>query len=208
MLLDLHTHRPAPYPEGIISVGTDDFHPMVGQLYSIGLHPWYLAATPDGVEKQCAALREVASESCFAAIGEAGFDTIRGGAMMLQSLAFRCQVDLSEQLKKPLIIHCVKTQDMVIAWRRESGATMPWIVHGFRGKPAAAAQLLRAGCRLSFGPLFNPDTVRAVPAEMIFAETDESKVSITEVITALSEARDEDMFPIIEANLSNLFSSY
>lgn len=205
MLLDIHTHRPAPYPEGLVSSEAADFLEVAGQLYSVGVHPWYLGATPAEVETQCDRLAEVAEAECVAAIGETGFDTLRGGAMILQSLAFRRQVDLSEQLCKPLVVHCVKTLDMVTAWRRESGARQPWIVHGFRGKPQAAQQLLRAGCCLSFGALFNIETLRSVPAERLFAETDDSPLSIEEVIAKLSEARNEDVGQIVEANMKRLF---
>lgn len=204
MLLDLHTHRAAPYPEGIISVAPEDFAPAEGQLYSVGVHPWYLGATPDDVERQCDALAAVASKGCVVAIGEAGFDSVRGGAMMLQTLAFRRQVDLSEQLRKPLIVHSVKTLDMIAGWRRPSGASQPWVIHGFRGKPQPAQQLLRAGCMFSFGEHFNGETLRSLPREAIFAETDESKLSIEEIIARMSDAVGEDLTPVVAANMMRL----
>ncbi len=205
MLLDIHSHRTPPYPEGLVSSEAGDFREIPGQLYSLGVHPWNLGATPQQVEAQCDMLAEAAAASSVAAIGEAGFDTVRGGAMMLQTLAFRRQVDLSEQLRKPLVVHCVKSIDMVVGWRRRSGAVQPWIVHGFRGKPQAAAMLLKAGCRLSFGPLFNEETLRGVPAEMLFAETDESPLPIGDVIAKLSEVRDEDVHAIVADNMRRLF---
>lgn len=205
MLLDLHTHRAAPYPEGIISVAPEDFAPAEGQLYSVGVHPWYLGATPDDVERQCDALAAVASRECVVAIGEAGFDSLHGGAMMLQTLAFRHQVDLSEQLRKPLIVHSVKTLDMIAGWRRQSAASQPWVIHGFRGKPQPALQLLKAGCMFSFGEHFNAETLRSLPREAIFAETDESKLSIEEIIARMSEAVGEDLTPVVAANMMRLF---
>ena len=206
MLLDIHTHRQPPYPEGIISAEGPGFSPVAGQCYSVGVHPWHLGATPAEVEQQCAQVEKVASLDCVVAVGEAGFDTVRGGAMMLQSLAFRRQVDLSERLEKPLIIHCVKTMDMVVAWRRESGARQPWIVHGFRGKPQAARQLLSAGCLLSFGEKFNPETMKVVPEEAYFAETDESPLPIEEIISDHSQVRGEDMLSIARENMKRLFT--
>ena len=208
MLLDIHTHRQAPYPEGIISVEPSPFSPVEGQTYSAGVHPWHLGATPEEVEEQCRRLAEIASLECIRAIGEAGFDTLRGAPMMLQSLAFRRQVDLSEQLKKPLVIHCVKTLDMIRAWRRESGASQPWIVHGFRGKPQAARQLLAAGCFISFGEKFNEETLRCMPAEACFAETDESPLPIEDIIALHSLVRGEDMKPVIEKNMQRLFPTF
>lgn len=204
-LLDIHSHRRAPYPEGIISCTADDFNPLEGQRYSVGLHPWYLPPTPDGVEEKAKLLAEVARREDVKAIGEAGFDSVRGGAMMLQSLAFRRQVDLSESFEKPLVIHCVKTTDMVTGWRKQSGARQPWIVHGFRGKPTVATMLLKAGCFLSFGAQYNPLALKMVPPEAYFAETDESQLSIEEIIRLHSEVRQEDMLPIVTANMERLF---
>lgn len=205
MLLDIHTHRAAPYPEGIISQGAEEFNPFAGQLYSVGIHPWDVAATLEGVDAQCQRLVGVAESPAVAAIGECGFDALRGAAMMLQTKAFRFQVDLSEQLRKPLIIHAVKTLDMILAWRKESGATQPWIVHGFRGKPTAAQQLLRAGCYLSFGAKFNEETLRSVPSDSLFAETDESTLPVAAIIEMMSEVRAEDMFAVVAANMNRLF---
>lgn len=206
MLLDIHSHRPAPYPEGIISAGPEGFAAAEGQLYSMGLHPWYLPPTPDRVEAAASALAGIVRTTPqIVAIGEAGFDTLRGAPMMLQTLAFRRQVELSEELGLPMVIHAVRTLDMIAGWRRETGASQPWIVHGYRGKPQMALQLVKAGCGLSFGPHFNADTLRQIPAGSIFAETDDSDVSIGEVIAALGAARGEDLFPVVEANMRRLF---
>ena len=205
MLLDIHSHHPAPYPEGIISEEPECVNFEEGQYYSLGLHPWHLGATPDEVEKQCDRLCQLAGLPQIIAIGEAGFDTVRGAPMMLQSIAFRRQVDLSEQLKLPLIIHCVKTMDMILAWRKQSGAIQPWIIHGFRGKPQASLQLIKAGIGLSFGEKFNPETMKQVPLEFMFAETDESSLSINKIIDTLSEVRQENLLPVIASNMQQLF---
>ena len=38
-ILDIHTHRQPPYPQGIISVEPEAFNPVAGQYYSVGIHP-------------------------------------------------------------------------------------------------------------------------------------------------------------------------
>lgn len=204
MIIDIHTHRSAPYNEGVISAEAVQFAPVEGQLYSVGVHPWTLPADTGSIGILETALTQAAGNSQAVMIGETGFDTLRGAPMMLQTLMFRRHVELSEQLEKPLIVHCVKAIDMVLAWRRESRARQPWIVHGFRGKPQAAAQLLRAGCFLSFGGHFNAETLRAIPQDCIFAETDGPTLSIEAVIDTLSEARGADLRPVIEANVRRL----
>ena len=57
---------------------------------------------------------------------------------------FREHVKLSEMLRKPLIVHCVKAVDELLAIRKEMGVTHPWVLHGYRGGPEQAEQLRRA----------------------------------------------------------------
>jgi len=42
------------------------------------------------------------------AIGEAGFDRLRGPAMKLQHLVFEEQIAISEELRNRFVIHCVR----------------------------------------------------------------------------------------------------
>lgn len=183
-----------------MSVAPEDFSPLEGQLYSVGVHPWDEAdATP-----RLDALAALASLPEVAAIGEAGLDLAKGGPMYKQLLAFRRQVEISEEVGKPLIVHSVKTADMIAGLRRDLRPRQPWVVHGFRGKPATASQLLRCGCWLSFGERFNAETLRMVPADFLLAETDCSEKTIEEVLTALSEARQEDVKALAAANAARL----
>lgn len=206
MLTDVHSHKDAPYIRGIISINPEEFNPIEGQCYSVGLHPWHLPCTPDEVQRACGRLLEVIdSSSQIVAVGEAGFDTLRGGTMVLQTIAFRRQVEISEEFNLPMVIHAVKSLDMILGWRKESRAHQPWIIHGFRGKPATALQLQQAGCMLSFGERFNIETVRSVSEQCILVETDTSTLTIDDIIEKISEVRSQNMIPIIRDNMSRLF---
>lgn len=178
----------------------EDFSPVAGQLYSVGVHPWEMADPAP----RLAALAELAVLTEVAAIGEAGLDLANGAPMYRQLLTFRRQVEISEDVGKPLIVHCVKTVDMIAGLRRDLRPRQPWVVHGFRGKPAAAEQLLRCGCWLSFGERFNAETLRMVPGDFLLAETDCSEKSIQEIIAALSDARQEDVAVLASANSERL----
>lgn len=188
-ILDIHTHKSAPYPEGLVSlrINGESFDEILpGQLYSAGIHPWDV---PDlDAEKAFAQLEEIANNPQIVAIGECGVDLVRGGAMFRQLQVFRHHVELSESIGKPLIIHCVKGDDIICGLRRDLRPAQPWVIHGYRGKPGGASALLRAGCHLSFGEKFNSDTVAFAldtTPDRILAETDESPLSITEIITNL-----------------------
>lgn len=139
------------------------------------------------------------------AIGETGADTMVNVPMYAQILAFRFQAALAEEIRKPLIIHDVKAHAEIISMRRELKARMPWIIHGFRGKPSVAEMLLKEGFLFSFGEKFNPETLRMLPVESIFAETDESTLGIHEIIRRMSDSLDKDLLTAIRDNVIRIF---
>ena len=65
---------------------------------------------------------------------------------------------------------------------------MPWIVHGFRGGEELARQLLSHGLYLSFGEKFHEESLRAAWPDHLFAETDESSLTISAIYDKLSTA--------------------
>lgn len=201
MILDIHTHKNAPQPEAIVNLRVkgcafeEDLLPA--QSYSVGVHPW---DAPENSESDWERVQELAGLPSVVAIGECGVDLMRGGLMFRQLQIFKKHIDLSEERHKPLLIHDVKSDDIVCGLRRDLRPSQPWAVHGYRGKPAGAMALVRSGCYISFGERFNPETLRAVPFDRILAETDESLLPIEEIIAALSAARGEDLLPIIKAN--------
>lgn len=205
MILDIHTHHPAPAPDAIISLSITDDIPMLpgNQLYSTGFHPWAIPVSKHA-EQLLLRLRQLASQPCVAAIGEAGIDTLKGGPLAIQMNIFALQVKLSEELAKPLIIHNVKAHDIIASMRRDLKPNQTWIIHGFRGKTSIARILLDAGCSLSFGEYFNPESLKFTPTDRIFAETDESSLQITEIITRMSEAYGTDLLPVIAENTGKL----
>lgn len=208
MILDIHSHRPAPYEEGVISLGGFGAPLAAGQLYSVGIHPWDTAAGEmSETGKTWSSLEKLAEEKNVVAIGECGVDLLKGGPMFRELQVFRRQVEISERVRKPLVIHCVKGADIIMGLKRDLAPSQTWIIHGFRGNPALARQLTDKGICLSFGEKFNPDTVMQMPGNMLFAETDESLLTIREIIGALSAAANRDLTPEITANVQNLLGT-
>ena len=74
------------------------------------------------------------------AVGECGFDALKGPSHDLQEQAFVRQVQLSEQFRKPMILHVVRDFDSVIRLRRTLKPEQPWLIHGFRGGPEQMSQ--------------------------------------------------------------------
>ena len=202
MILDIHTHKPAPYPEGVVCLGSFGDTLLPGQLYSAGIHHWDTAG--DNADETFARLEDLARQPQVVAIGECGVDPLKGGPMFRQLQIFKKQIDISERVGKPLVLHCVKSADVILGLKRDLNPTQPWIIHGFRGKPALATQLTDKGIYLSFGEKFNPETVMTVAGEMILAETDESILTIEEIIGSLSSAANRDLTPDIQANTARV----
>ena len=201
MLLDAHTHNPEA-TDAIISVGPQDTL-LPGHLYSIGLHPWHV--TPSSTIDP---IRAIATDPRVVAIGETDLDRLRGASLADQQRLLLDHIDLSEELGKPLILHSVRTAEDLLALRRRIHPSQPWIIHGFRGKPAAAERLLQGGFYLSLGPRFNPETALIIPPDRLLIETDdEQSTTIDTVAQAVASARaitPRELKEIASANLARL----
>jgi TatD DNase family protein len=107
-----------------------------------------------------------------------------------------------------MILHVVKDFDRVIRLRKTLKPKEKWLIHGFRGGAEQARQLLASGLLLSFGVHANPDSVRSVPLESLFAETD-GKADIEAVFKSISgiigKSQSETM-EIIMANISDFLA--
>ncbi|MDE6028071.1 MAG: TatD family hydrolase, partial [Muribaculaceae bacterium] len=128
----------------------------------------------------------------------------RQAPLFTQIIIIKQMIALSENLGQPLLINDVKAHEIIIQTHKDLRPSQPWIIHGFRAKPTVAQMMLREGFYLSFGELFNPLTVHNAPADLILAETDESKLPIKEIIHFLSDARGTDLTHIVAENADKL----
>ncbi|MDE6084956.1 MAG: TatD family hydrolase [Muribaculaceae bacterium] len=174
-IVDIHTHHPENGPGAIVSCSPDIFPQLEekypSSLFSIGIHPW---ATTDISSSDYEVLDACARSEKVIAIGETGLDTLRGAPVDVQEAVFRHHIELSEQLHKPLVIHCVKSWEKLMAMYKEYSPVQNWAIHGFRGKPELARQLASRGIYISLGEKFNQAILDVVPHELILSETDES----------------------------------
>lgn len=166
-ITDCHTHDPSR-TGAIISVSPGSEH-TPGLYYSVGIHPWDSGQVTEQVMDN---LRREAAAPEVLAIGECGLDMLRGASLERQIELMKAHIQLSEQLHKPLIVHCVRAMHHLLKLRRDTHATMPWVIHGFRGNPETARQLIRAGCYISLGAKFNPAVPAAIPPDRLLHETD------------------------------------
>lgn len=182
---DIHTHHDRY--GAIISTTPEEFRPQPGRYYSVGLHPWDLSDKSKGVLSQ---LEAAVQHMQVVAIGETGLDKLKSGVSYeTQILYFEKHIHLSEQWHKPLIIHAVKAYDDIIRIHKARKPAQPWIIHGFRGKPETAAQLLREGLYLSFSEYYNHETLKSVPLDRLFLETDEGNMPIDKLYRKAAHIR-------------------
>ena len=214
MFYDIHTHKKRDLNENVISIynlNVPDYICCCGldlqtTYYSLGIHPWKIKETE--LSKQIDFIEKNSIFDCIKAIGECGLDKLYDTPWKLQESAFISQLLLSEKWKKPLIIHCVKSVDELIGLRKEMQAQQAWIIHGFRGKPEQAQQLINQGCYLSFGVHFNVETLQKISMKRIFFETDDAVLPIEEIYknAALAmEISENKLILQIEKNYKTLF---
>lgn len=172
---DIHTHDPLAPADAVINLDRYGSMRPDHRLYSVGWHPWWPDPDMEWVERTAADPRVVI-------IGECGLDRRRG----VQPLDAQIELTethalLAERLQKPLLLHIVGAWSEIIALRRRMKPKQPWIIHGFRGKPELARQLLDAGFDISLGERFNPASAAVIPPHRLFRETDAPGMASTEI---------------------------
>lgn len=186
---DIHTHQQTNHPEEISIFSFDVRNPFTPDnrlSYAFGVHPWYINADdPDTANRLLSCVGELAILSEAVAIGETGLDKVTAKTsadFQLQQSLFVSHARLSEELKKPLIIHCVKAYNDILRFHNSIKPAMPWIIHGFRGKEALASQLLHAGFYLSFGRYYDRGALKAAWANhRLLVETDDCQINIRDI---------------------------
>jgi TatD DNase family protein len=180
---NIHTHHP-PINQDVTAIVSVDARNSVMPEYaycSVGIHPCH-ADMP-----RLSDLAAIANHPNVVAIGETGLDKLASTPLDQQEKLFITHIELAEKLHKPLIIHCVKAWQELLHIRKQYTSDIPWIIHGFRGNGELARQLLQFGFHLSFGLYFHPDALRSAwDAHRLYAETDDSNISIEEVYHRLT----------------------
>lgn len=218
-MIDIHTHHFENHRTAIYSLTPGpDAHLSPDGWYSLGIHPWRME---EFLRRELCAREDLEKrwlEPNVLAIGEIGLDKLylsrlftsveREEKWKQMVELFEWQVVRAEKIGKPVVIHCVRAVDDLLALKRSLQPQQRWIIHGFRGKPKQAEQLLAHGFSLSLGEKFHPDTARIIPRESLFLETDESRLPIGEILQAVSAVRSEKQEEVefhLEENVREVF---
>lgn len=179
--LDIHTHTTGKQ-NSILSRRPEETIPS--QSFSLGIHPWYLKADWPALIK---IIEQNIHHPNFQAIGECGFDLLKGPDENLQLEAFAAQAKLARNNGLPVILHCVKGLHLLQAYLKRNPESPTIIWHGYNQKPEVAKSLLARPVYFSFGEALMKEGSNAqkflqeCPLDRIFFETDISDVEISSI---------------------------
>jgi TatD DNase family protein len=183
---DFHTHS-SNIDEKIFKIYSHDINNFQIQndtYFSIGIHPWFI--DEKSIDKSMKLLEFHLKMNRCIALGESGLDKIRGADFEVQKIVFQNQITLANLHNKPLIIHCVKSYDVLLNLLKKNPPSVKCIIHGFNKNYELAKILSSKGFILSFGAFLMQDEklqkiIQSLEADTFFLETDDSTRSIQEI---------------------------
>ncbi|MBH8580675.1 TatD family hydrolase [Bisbaumannia pacifica] len=150
----------------------------------LGLHPYFLDAHgDDDPEALDAALVEALAEPSdgprIVALGECGVDGRFGDTLAAQWRLFEAQVCLAKAHRLPLVIHCVRVNDLMAKRLRQLAPPQGGLIHAFAGSPEQAQRFIDLGFVVGLGGALTHDrakrlhrAVASLPDDGYVLETD------------------------------------
>lgn len=176
--LDFHTHQ-LSNENSVFNVVFGRNEIPENKMFSIGLHPWYLDDI--NLESFKKTVESISENQHFIGIGECGLDKLCQSDFKQQLSVFEFQIQVSEQIKKPLIIHCVKAFEELMMLKKTKNPKQKWIIHGFNKNENLAEMFVKQGVYLSIPfkilKLENrlSALLKVIPIERLFLESDDDK---------------------------------
>lgn len=182
---DFHHHK--KYHNGIYNLNFKE-NPTE-YPFSAGIHPKDINET---WENDFDLIKDLSLNPNCWAIGECGLDGLIDVDEKLQETVFEKHILWANEIKKPVIIHCVRKFSQLLRFSKI--VEVPLIVHGFNKKQNIADELVNSGFYLSFGRavLHNVSlqtVVKDFPVEKMFLETDDAEFDIAELYEKVSELK-------------------
>ncbi|MGV8835398.1 TatD family hydrolase [Cellvibrio sp.] len=168
-----------------------------GLCYAAGIHPHWIERQPwfqvdtnnlldNSVREKIAALIQqefnLSTKVCAArcvAVGECGLDKMIATSFELQQQLLTIHIDVANQLRKPLIIHCVRAHNELIALLKKNKAEVGGVIHAFSGSYEVARQYVDLGFYLGIGGTITYERAQKtraaaakIPLECLVLETD------------------------------------
>ena len=210
--INIHTHTAKSDDNLIQIVNLNLNQPCPEQgYYSYGIHPWALDKADFQTEKALQTLEENLKLKQVIALGEAGLDKMHKATFERQIDLFERQIELSEALQKPMILHDVRSHNEILALRKKHKAKQPWILHGFSGTEQDVKQLIGQGFYLSVGEnLLHPErkihkSFKFIDLDYLFLETDMAKIGVETIYEAAANLLEMDL-PTLKTRIFSNFA--
>ena len=213
--VNIHTHTAkleANFLQ-IVNLDLERVCPEQGH-YSYGIHPWVLDNADFQTEKAFVLLEQRLQSPNTLALGEAGLDKMHKESFEQQITVFERQIELSEALQKPMILHDVKSHNEILALRKKHKAKQPWILHGFSGTEQDVRQLIGQEIYLSVGEsLLHSErkinkSFKSIDLNFLFLETDMAEIGVETIYEAAANTLETDLSALktrIFANFASIF---
>lgn len=202
--LDFHHHKPSQ--AGIYNLNLNEEIPQ--WKFSAGLHPKDIT---ENWKSDFERIKNISQSYNCLAIGECGLDVMIPIDESLQNEIFQHHISWAEDIKKPVIVHCVRRFSQLLHYKR---AKVPFIIHGFNKKENVAKELLQAGFFLSFGKaasdhLSLQQIIKDFPVHKMFLESDDTDFDIAELyekVSAIKSMSLENLKIQMWENLENVIN--
>ena len=173
---------------------------------ALGIHPQIVPELAPDEVLDADAIAKAVAEAGACAVGECGLDGATG-ERELQERLFRAHIRAARALRTPVVIHVLRAHDAAPRILREERVhEVGGVMHSYSGGADLVPIYAELGLHISFaGPVTYPnarkplEAARAVPAELLLAETDAPDQSsrggrsepafVADVIAALATAR-------------------
>ena len=186
-MFNFHTHT--NQLNAIVNIDSNStFELLPSHYYSLGNHPWNIKNSTNEIEKFIIVNPQII------AIGECGIDKLRSNKSVDEQIEYlKQQIELSERLKLPLILHIVNGYNEIIELKKEYTPKQKWVIHGFN-KYKQSKALLEQNLYLSFGEslIHNPQLQNSLiqyPIDKILLETDNSVISIEKMYNFVADLK-------------------
>lgn len=191
--MDAHTHNVSTEAHAyVLSADELKLRSTDKTLVCAGIHPWHVA------QGDWESVLWWSKAANCRAIGESGLDRLHP-YWELQLRIFQKHWDLSEEIKKPMVVHIVRASSDLLALIKRRQPQQPWLWHDFTGPLEAIPKILKLHPQMHFscGPrsIQRPNFKMlwdALPSQQRMIETDDSGQNIQDVLKA-SGANEKEM---------------
>jgi TatD DNase family protein len=214
LYFNLHSHKNFTNPGEVVLQSVYANFENIGStgFYSAGLHPWYIT---NNWQPQLALLQKTLQLQNVWAVGECGLDKICNTSFALQHTVFKEQLILANKINKPVIIHCVRAWQEVLALLDEVVMQVPVVFHGYAKNQVLANQILQKGYYLSFGKALQQPSVqqvlKTIPAHQFFLETDDAAITIETIYNWAAQALSTNINSLslqLQKNAQTVFKNF